>query len=242
VIPATVAGLLAFAAAVGPGYLFVRLTERRRPRRRYTPLEESAEILVVGALATSIGVLAVLALSDVTGLLDTVALTHEASDYLVTHPARVLATGALVGLVSYGSVWAAVSWAYRGSTAEIRQSNAYFSAAEDERPADHGVLATVELRDGRAVTGVLRAFNFYDATREGELLLTAPLDGKIECRALDGSTSAISDGFVVFDLKDVLYLAGQYRPLVPEPTSARKGRAGASGVESSGPPSSPSSR
>jgi len=63
------------------------------------------------------------------------------------------------------------------------------------------------------VSGVVRAHHFDEATRHGMVLLTAPVNSPIMVQTTAGVVS-IPDDFIVIDMADVLYTAGQYRPLV----------------------------
>jgi hypothetical protein len=80
VIPNTLVGLIVFAAAAGPGYLYVRLAKLRAPRATPTALEEAVEFIVLGALSSSIAVLLALTFGDWSNLI-------EPSD-LAEHPGR----------------------------------------------------------------------------------------------------------------------------------------------------------
>jgi hypothetical protein len=71
VIPNTLLGIVVFAAAVGPGFLYVRIAELWRPYRERTPLREAAELVIVGSIASTAGVFVALILGDATGGLDT---------------------------------------------------------------------------------------------------------------------------------------------------------------------------
>lgn len=209
-------GVLAFVASAGPGYLFVRLEELRRPRRKATPLEEAAEMVVIGSLATVAATLVVLAIADVVHLFDVDDLASEPGRYLATHPARTMLAAAGVLALSYGGVYGAVRLLFRGERPDIRTTGLHFGVLQQERPSNHGVLATVELRDGRALRGVVRALSWDEQTRDGEIVLKAPLDGPLLARDDEGNETPVPGDFILFDMADVLYIAGIYAPLVDD--------------------------
>lgn len=213
-IPETLVGLALFAAAVGPGYLYVRIAERREPRQERTQLFEAAELLVIGASTTAVTVLAVLALAELVGFIDTVELTKEPGAYLVTEPARILPAVVLTLAGSYGGAWGVAKVVHRRSTAEIRPNDSgWFGAFERDRPKDSGILGTVELRDGRLIMGVVRSAT-TEQTTDRSITLSAPLDAPLQVRSADGQTvTAIADDFIVLDGQDVLYVSGRYRPV-----------------------------
>ncbi len=51
-IPDTVLGLLLFAASLGPGFLFMWELNRRAPRPDQTQLEQTAQMVLIGAFAS----------------------------------------------------------------------------------------------------------------------------------------------------------------------------------------------
>ena len=90
-MPDTLLGLAVFAAAVGPGYVFLRIAERWTPRRDRSTLHEAAELVVVGATTTAIAVLAVLALGEAADKIDASQVVANRSNYLIQEPTRSLA-------------------------------------------------------------------------------------------------------------------------------------------------------
>jgi Family of unknown function (DUF6338) len=77
VIPSTLLGLVAFAASLGPGYVDVRVSEKREPRHERTQLLEAAELIVIGGLASSLAALVVLSLAHAAHVVDVQRLSND---------------------------------------------------------------------------------------------------------------------------------------------------------------------
>lgn len=218
-IPGSITGLLVFLASVGPGYLYVRVAERWRPYRERTALREAAEIVVSGSLATLIGVVVALIVSRVTRLLpDREAVIDDAGGYLVLHPARMGAALLVVLLVSYGLAYALAAYA-PGRGAKVFADSGWYGAFERNLPDGHGIVATVELRDGRMLAGVVRAFTAESSpVDDRELMLMASFGGPMLARAADGAVTSLPDQFVLLRGDEIRYIAGTYRQLTSDPT------------------------
>jgi Family of unknown function (DUF6338) len=89
VIPASLVGLVLFAATLGPGFLFVLVVERRRLRVERSQLLEAAEVLSIGAVSSGLAALTVIAIADRTGWVAKSGL-HRGRHYFIDHPVRSL--------------------------------------------------------------------------------------------------------------------------------------------------------
>lgn len=208
----TLLGLVAFAASAGPGYLFVLLAERREPRHDRSPLQEAAELILVGGIATTIGLLVSLGVWEAAGLIDTGALAGNVGHYLLAHPLRGLIVLLTALILSYGGVWLLAAVVFEGS-ADIRPSDsAWYGAFRRQVPKDYGVLVTVSLRDGRALTGAVGGFT-VPPERDREILLTAPRSRPIYMQDADGNVHALSDTFMIIQSSEILYVSGIYEPI-----------------------------
>lgn len=76
-IPSSILGVALVAAALGPGYVYVRVARQKRPRGSQSQAAELVEMLVIGALLsiTSAGI--ILSGGKATGFLDTAALAKN---------------------------------------------------------------------------------------------------------------------------------------------------------------------
>jgi len=246
VIPTSLLGIVAFAATVGPGYLYVRVAEQWRPLVERTPLKEAAELFVVGSIATALGVfvalvlvtplqtlsaaplsllaafampvggpvtVACLVVADQLGQLDVGQLISSGGSYALRTP-RPIGAGVLTALVvSYGAAWTLATVIHRGRS-KIYPDSAWYGAFERDLPKAHGIFATVELTDGRAITGAVRSFTAEQGSVDDrEITLHAPADRPLEVREVTGKVTSLSEDFILLRGSDIRYIAAQYAPL-----------------------------
>jgi uncharacterized protein DUF6338 len=212
VISDTLLGLVAFAATAGPGYLFVRLAERREPRHDRSPLQEAAELILVGGLATAAGLLVSLALWEALGLVHSGTLGDDVGQYLLAHPARSLVVLATALAVSYSAVWV-LARLLLGTAEDIRPSDsAWYAAFRRQAPEGYGVLVTLTMRDGRAFTGALSSFT-VPPEKEREILLNAPANRPIYLQDSNG-VHEMTDAFIIIQSSEILFLSGVYEAAV----------------------------
>jgi hypothetical protein len=212
VLPDTLLGLVVFSAAAGPGYLYVRLSRTREPRYERTTLEEAAEFVVFGALSSGFAVLLALGFGDASGFLDTKAIGKDATEYTVDEPLRVLAALAFVLALSYSAVWLVTTkLLHRGKATISPGETAWYAAFHRMLPDDHGAYVTVELRDGRALAGLVIAYT-PDAHEPREILLSRPVDGSLWVRDKEGNAAELPDAFIVIQGPDILAVSGRYTP------------------------------
>jgi hypothetical protein len=211
VITDTLFGLVAFAAAAGPGYLYVRLAERREPRRDRSQLQEAAELVFVGVLATAIGLLGSLALWEAVGLIDGGSLSGDLGHYLLAHPMRGFVVLATALTISYAGVWMLVLWVFGATESIYPDDSAWYSAFRRQAPKDHGVLVTLTLGDGRAITGALSTFTIAP-DKKREILLNAPENRPIFLQDVDGVARGLPDAFIVVQGTEIQFLSGRYEP------------------------------
>jgi hypothetical protein len=208
VIPGTLLGALFLASCLVPGFVFVRVAERRQAQTTRSALE-AVELAGVGAATSLAAAMVVLGLTaQWWGILDSRALADDPGTYLLLHPFRgfgpLLATFALSCLLAWlaaqavfirhesvfepgGSAWARVLW-------------------DDLPSSKHRVLLTVELKDGRRVIGVARSFTFEFADNR-ELALSRPL--AVQLRA-DKPLIDSDDDFIVLRENEIESIAGRY--------------------------------
>jgi hypothetical protein len=225
VIPETIVGIVVFAAAVGPGYAFVRIVERYGPRRDRSTLEEAAELLVVGSAATGAALLLVLWAStsapDVG--VDRSALADEPVSYILREPGRTLLALAIAVPLSYLLVWAATRAIYHGKAREIQAGGTmWYAAFKQLVPVDHGTLVTVERKDGSAITGLLGSATADNSSRR-EMLIIAPANRPIYARPNPNAAPIpLQDAFVIVTAEEIQTISGRYLPTAPESGTAAK--------------------
>ena len=212
-MPSTVTGVLVFLASVGPGYVYVKVREQWRPYVERTPLREAAEIIVSGALATTVGVVVALIAARIFHFISLRGLANAPGHYLVVHPGRTGVGLVIVLVVSYGLAWA-VAYLTPGKGPRVRPDSAWYGTFEHDRPKNHGIVVTAELRDGRAVTGAVRSFTAEQTpVDDRELTLAAPTDAPLRVRLPNGEEASIRDTFIILRGSEILYVAGTYMPL-----------------------------
>lgn len=211
-LPDTLLGLVVFAAGAGPGYLYVRLSQVRQPRYERSTLEEAAEFVVFGALSSGIAVLLALTVGEATDLLDTSKLAEDPTRYVATEPLRSLVSLALVIGISYGGVWVVTTkMLHPGEPIISPGETAWYGVFHRMLPEHHGVYATVELRDGRAVAGLVIAYT-PEPEEPRELVLSKPADGSLWSRDEDGNAVELPDTFIVLQGADIAAISGRYTP------------------------------
>jgi hypothetical protein len=209
-LPDTLLGLVVFSAAAGPGYLYVRLSRAREPRYERTTLEEAAEFVVFGALSSGFAILLTLGVGDAVEFLDTDKIGEDATGYAVDEPLRVLAALAAVLAVSYGSVYLVTTQlVHRGAPTISPGETAWYAAFHRMLPKDHGAYVTVELRDGRALAGLVIAYT-PDNDEPREILLSRPVDGSLWVRDEHGNAEELPDAFIALQSPDILAVSGRY--------------------------------
>ena len=207
-IPNTLLGLVLFAASLGPGYVYLRVAEKRAPRADRSALVEAVEMVTLGGLFSLLAALVVLVLGHTTHALDTTALGKHANEYFLHHPVRGLGSLMLLFLLSYGGAAVSASIANPQRDAVVRPgSNAWQEAFWRRRPTpNHIAIVTIELRDGRKATGILGGFT-TELLDSRELALHSPIAVQASPNAEAHETE---DAFMVIREADVLYVAGRY--------------------------------
>jgi hypothetical protein len=174
VIPTTLLGLAVLAAGLGPGYLFVRVEERRRPRIERSQLLEVAELLFIGGLASTTAALAVLSVASHFEWIKTNQLANQGVRYVIRNPGPGLGGFLATLVIAYAGAWAAARLIYRRDPPSIYGFSAWHRVLADE-PAIRP-YATVGLTSGLAVAGDVSAYTVDDAPLERrELVLEGPL-------------------------------------------------------------------
>ena len=211
-IPDTALGLILTVAALGPGYVYLRVAELRNVRPERSALIEAIELAVVGALCSTSALLIVGALADWRGTANAHWFGAHPRAYIGHHPLRLLWLVSIALLVAYAIAYLAARIIHRGKHESIRPgSSAWTEAMFNMCPKGSATVATVELRDGRRVEGVLRAHMPTPGDENRELYLAAP----IRVQTPYGSPISLPDSFMLLREKDILAVSGKYREGTP---------------------------
>lgn len=219
-IPSTLVGLLLFAASLGPGYFYVRETERRVARAERSQLLEAVELVIISSLVTTIVSMLVLAGARTIGLIDTGVLLREGFAYLLLHPLRGLSVLVAIFGLSYGAAWAA-AWAVHFRDWRSQRPGSVWRHVLGRDKKTHIAIATVELRDGRMVQGQVESYTLDPSAEPRELARRKPIRER-----LPGSIheKVIDDDFLILGEKDFLCVATAFRRRHPASEEQRRWR------------------
>jgi hypothetical protein len=207
VIPGTFLGLVALAAALGPGYLYVRRAELHHNRPVQSQLGELVEMVVIGGACSLVAAGAVLGVAHSKGWIDTAKLHEDAGGYLLAEPWRCFAAAIVFYTLAYGLAYAASRFFLRKSTAAIVPgATGWTQAMRASLPKDKAVSAMVELRDGRKLAGVVASFTSAEKENR-ELVLRRPIKasggpgrGEVE----------LSADFITLREEQIVLFSGRY--------------------------------
>ncbi len=172
-IPDTVLGLVVVAAALGPGYVFVRIEERRRPRPNRSNLLETAELVVIGGIASTTAFTIVASVAARCRWLDETQLALNRTAYLLSHISRFALLLLLTLALSYSMTWVAAVLVFLRRPANI----ALYSGWDEVFKQRTGVInyAIAGLDDGMAIAGDVVGHSVGDRpSDERELILANP--------------------------------------------------------------------
>lgn len=212
-IPDTLTGLVLFAVSLGPGYVYLRVAERRVPQAERSQLLQATELLVIGTLITTTVTMLVLAGAFAIDLVDPTTARREGLGYLLLHPLRGFATLGTIFVLSYG-VAGLAAWLIHKDAPASQQPGTVWRAVLGQDKGTHDAIATVELRDGRTLQGQVASYTLDAPGESRELALRAPM----RQRSAKGSTvEQVQDDFLILREEDVLYGAVRYhlKPSAP---------------------------
>jgi hypothetical protein len=207
VIPSSILGVALAAAALGPGYVYVRVARQKKPRGNQSQAAELVEMLVIGALASVVAGGIILVAGKATDFLDTDQLAADFNAYLLTEPARSF--GSLVAFygLAYFGAWVAANIAHHGDGDFTPDGSAWYQAFAEACPADAVPFLTIELCDGRWIAGA-----YQQATVERddnrELCLRQPLGRAVA--AGERMQPISGDEFILIRENDIRLIQGRY--------------------------------
>ena len=170
-------------------------------------------LAVIGALASTVALIAVLAAASGLGAIDVHLVSKDPSRYLHRHPVPALTLIAVVLIVAYALAYL-VAWLAHGRAKRsiLPGVTPWQEAFFLNRPStDHLVIVNVELRDQRLVTGVLRSYTTGERENR-ELGLVAPIAIRSGPR---GQSQTQPEQFLLLREADVAMIMGVYVPGKP---------------------------
>lgn len=207
-IPGTLLGFVALAAALGPGYLYVQRAERHRTRPIQSQLGELVEMVVVGGVLSLVAGGIVLTFVDATGCIDTNELRADPAAYILNEPLRVFAAALIFYRLAYGGAYLMALVGYRDSPAAIRPgvtgwAHAMWVNLPDKKSP---VTVTVELKDGRRIAGGLSSFTAASEDNREIVLVQPPM----ATMKRGGHGMPMEDDFVVLREDQIAVVSGVY--------------------------------
>jgi hypothetical protein len=214
VIPDTLLGLLLFVGSIGPGYIWVLVAERRRPREQRSAILEAAELAFVGILTTGLSSLIVLAIADGWYQLeiDTSELAQSGGAYLLEEPVRGIGTLMAIVVLSFGLAYAAARLLHRGPS-PLKPGFAVWDEVFRLGHEETAVFATAELRDRRRFSGWVYTWDAGAEDEPRDLSLHAPISVKApgaEPHELTGVH------FLVLREPEIVWLSAEWTPAPAE--------------------------
>lgn len=201
-MPSSLAGVVLLLAALSPGYWWLLVHERRRPRRHRSNLVELVELLTVGSLASIAACVAVLLIP---GWVDRMALRADGVDYLVTHPVAG-ATALAAVLVSSGALTASLALLLtQGSQTSIQAGSTLSTALAGVK--GRVLFVSLFLHDGRQVKGPLRSYVDGEAPSQASFHLYPPIEMTAPG---DGTFVRLTAQGLVISLDEVAFFTTDY--------------------------------
>jgi hypothetical protein len=163
--------------ALLPGWLFVRLAERRGPRPERSSLAELLELTAVGFSTIAVSALAVVGLSLVIHpwLFDVRAWAHERNRYLGDHIGPALASITLGLVLSCVLVVLLYLVFYGRRSAGFKPGSSVWVDSFGNAPKDQQNWLGVHRRDGSLVEGLLLSYPAGSDEDAREISLTKPI-------------------------------------------------------------------
>jgi hypothetical protein len=215
--PGSLLGVVFLAAAICPGYWWVRATEQRKPRQDRSPLLEAAELFSVGGLFSAIWIIAVFLIGDHFNWIDVPAIVRDSRAYVAAHPARAMLAAFLAVVGANVAAWGlARIWNWR-RPANLRLGVSALHEMVGHSPSQTRPYLTVDFVDGSSLAGWFMACTVQPALpEEQEIVLagTATVPIQVRTRA-QRSYSPIKDQFVILNGASVRAIYGRY-PLFGE--------------------------
>lgn len=181
-MPSTLLGVVVLLATFAPGYAWVRVAEGRRLRAPRSPLLETVELGLIGAVAT-LGAATVIAAAAtvVPGFADMGRWAANGSKYFAAHPLPVLLTLAATTATSVAGAWVAATVLYRKHPKSFGPERSVWAdvlATSGTRTKDGLTIVAflaVTTKDGRIFEGYLRSFPTPASSKVDEIALQGPV-------------------------------------------------------------------
>lgn len=220
-IPDSLVGLILFALTLGPGYAFVVVTERRKPRRERSALFEAAELVFVGAVASSLAALGIITIAAEWSrvsrwLVDPAVLRAQGAGYFLEEPQRCLVTLVVILALGYGLAAGAALLLSSRVPASIEAGSVWHEVLNPRKvlrasKATDKAFVTVEMADGRIVSGYAYAYSVEGADSDTDALaLHAPVFLRSKGEPPEARKSIPAE-IAVLPCQEISYFTVQYQ-------------------------------
>jgi len=213
--PVTITALLIVLALV-PGWVYLRLVERLRPRSTDSPLNQLLEVLAVGAVTTGVSALVVSLLPHrwLPITLDVDAWAAGGPDHLREHWQQAAITAAVI--FALATIIAVGLYRLRALSKPAEfVSHANWVQSLGERPPNKAPYVGLHLEDGRLVEGELYSYSLDEDPTKRDITLAKPIritaDGTVEAQWLPGLDRLIVPAGKIA-LITVVHVPGRAKP------------------------------
>ena len=175
-IPANLFGLVLFVLILAPGWLWVRVAEKREVLADRSPLLEAAELAVTGVIFTVIAATMVAWVSNRAGWLPELrVVTARGSAYVQQEPYRTAGVVAVVFILSLVAAYTTARFVYRGKEASLVPSSSVWRDVFREGGEGRPIFVSATLTDGRVIEGYLFSYSTDGEGGDRDLALQAPI-------------------------------------------------------------------
>lgn len=161
-------------------------------------------MVAVGGLFSLVAAAGALLVARETSLIDTQSLISEGPKYFVAHPLRGLLLLAGGAVSAFLLAWAAARLAYRGHLPTQSPGTTWWHVLGARKEV--AAAATLGLRSGRTVQGVVRSYSMNPPTEPRDIALGKPL------REVDaaGNVLALSGDVLMVSETEIAWIAIDY--------------------------------
>jgi hypothetical protein len=204
-VPESVVGLLLLFAALGPGFVWVRVAERRTAQPERSPLLETAQLVSVGGLCSLASAALMLWVASELNVIDVEAVRRQGATYALLNPLRAFVVLAGAAMAALLLAWMAARLAYRGDEPSLHPGTTWRQVLGAQK--DRAAVATLGLRNGRIVQGVVIAYEITEPTQPRDLAIGQPI---FDVSAATGETSRIEGGTLLVSESEIGWMSVDY--------------------------------
>lgn len=175
-IPANLVGLLLFVLVLAPGWLWVRVAERRQVRPDRSALLEATELVVTGVISTAVAAVAVVGVGTAVGWLPNLhTVTAAGSTYVQDEPYESAVAVAAIFVLSLAGAYGIARLVYQGSEPSLIPAGSVWRDVFGEGGEGQPIFVSTTLVDGRIVDGYLYSYSTDPDGGDRDLALQAPI-------------------------------------------------------------------